>query len=234
MTPRPTSSISSKSTPASRSSTASPKKSTASTSSSGWCCRRRASCRRSTRRASSRAGASIQVRLYAEDPGRDFRPSAGLLTHVAWPEDARVETWVAERIRGLAVLRSDAGQDHRHGRDARRGAEQAADRARRDRDRRHRDQSRLSPAIVAPRRARERRDAHAHAAEFRLPGRHHRGARAGTQTTIQDWPGGVGYWAVGVPPSGPMDALSFRLANRLVGNDEGAAGIETHARRARR
>ena len=30
-----------------------------------------------------------------------------------------------------------------------------------------------------------------------------------------------------MPPSGPMDPLSFRLANRLVGNDEDAAGIET-------
>ncbi|MBS0269744.1 MAG: 5-oxoprolinase/urea amidolyase family protein, partial [Proteobacteria bacterium] len=49
----------------------------------------------------------------------------------------------------------------------------------------------------------------------------------GTQTTVQDWPGRVGYWAVGVPPSGPMDALSFRLGNRIVGNEEGAAGIET-------
>ena len=41
---------------------------------------------------------------------------------------------------------------------------------------------------------------------------------AGTQTTVQDYPGRVGYWDVGVPPSGPMDHLSFRLANRLVGN----------------
>ncbi len=39
-------------------------------------------------------GASIQVRIYAEDPARDFRPSSGLLTKVAWPADARVETWV--------------------------------------------------------------------------------------------------------------------------------------------
>ncbi len=39
-------------------------------------------------------GAAIQARLYAEDPGRDFRPSSGLLTHVAWPKDARIETWV--------------------------------------------------------------------------------------------------------------------------------------------
>ena len=53
----------------------------------------------------------------------------------------------------------------------------------------------------------------------------------GTQTTIQDWPGRLGYWAVGVPPSGPMDPLSFRLANRLVGNDEGAAGDRDHALR---
>src|SRR4029078_5441900 len=39
-------------------------------------------------------GASIQVRFYAEAPGRDFRPSSGLLTHVAWPAEARIETWV--------------------------------------------------------------------------------------------------------------------------------------------
>ena len=42
----------------------------------------------------------------------------------------------------------------------------------------------------------------------------------------QDWPGRVGLWNVGVPPSGPMDALAFRLANALVGNPEGAAGLE--------
>ena len=53
----------------------------------------------------------------------------------------------------------------------------------------------------------------------------------GTQTTVQDWPGRLGYWDVGVPPSGPMDALSFRLANRIVGNAEGAAGARMHARR---
>jgi urea carboxylase len=45
-------------------------------------------------------------------------------------------------------------------------------------------------------------------------------------TTVQDWPGRVGYWEVGVPPSGPFDSLSLRLANRLVGNEEGAAALE--------
>ncbi len=49
---------------------------------------------------------------------------------------------------------------------------------------------------------------------------------AGTQTTVQDFPGRLGYWAVGVPPSGPMDDRALRLGNRLLGNDEGAAGLE--------
>lgn len=50
--------------------------------------------------------------------------------------------------------------------------------------------------------------------------------RAGPQSTIQDWPGRIRYWQVGVPPSGPMDDLSFRLANIAVGNAEGAPGLE--------
>ncbi|AFA74751.1 urea amidolyase related protein [Gordonia polyisoprenivorans VH2] len=50
--------------------------------------------------------------------------------------------------------------------------------------------------------------------------------RAGPFTTVQDWPGRTGYWKVGVPPSGPMDDLSFRLANQAVGNPDSAAGLE--------
>ena len=50
--------------------------------------------------------------------------------------------------------------------------------------------------------------------------------RPGMLATVQDHPGRVGYWQVGVPPSGPMDDLSFRLGNVAVGNPEGAAGIE--------
>lgn len=49
---------------------------------------------------------------------------------------------------------------------------------------------------------------------------------AGTMTTVQDWPGRVGYWHVGVPPSGPFDSYSMRLGNRLLGNAEGAAALE--------
>ncbi|GAB1646498.1 5-oxoprolinase/urea amidolyase family protein [Krasilnikovia sp. MM14-A1259] len=48
----------------------------------------------------------------------------------------------------------------------------------------------------------------------------------GIQTTVQDLPGRTGLWGVGVPPSGAWDDLSFGLANRVVGNPAGAAGLE--------
>jgi urea carboxylase len=49
---------------------------------------------------------------------------------------------------------------------------------------------------------------------------------AGTQTSVQDYPGRLGYWAVGVPPSGPMDDRALRLGNRLLDNPPGAAALE--------
>ncbi len=48
----------------------------------------------------------------------------------------------------------------------------------------------------------------------------------GTFSSVQDFPGRLGYWDIGVPPSGPMDDFAFRLANRIVGNHASAAGLE--------
>jgi len=50
--------------------------------------------------------------------------------------------------------------------------------------------------------------------------------RAGLLTTVQDL-GRPGYAALGVPRSGALDAPALRLANRLVGNPEGAAALES-------
>lgn len=50
--------------------------------------------------------------------------------------------------------------------------------------------------------------------------------KGGLYTTVQDYPGRVGYWHVGIPPSGPMDPFALRIANKLLGNTEGAAGLE--------
>ncbi|MBT8119448.1 MAG: urea carboxylase, partial [Gammaproteobacteria bacterium] len=49
---------------------------------------------------------------------------------------------------------------------------------------------------------------------------------SGTLTTIQDYPGRIGYWDIGVPPSGPFDQYSFNLGNRLLDNEADAAGLE--------
>lgn len=48
---------------------------------------------------------------------------------------------------------------------------------------------------------------------------------AGPLTTVQDL-GRAGQLRVGIPPSGPVDREAFVLANRLVGNPDGAAGLE--------
>ncbi|EJF56376.1 urea carboxylase [Dichomitus squalens LYAD-421 SS1] len=46
----------------------------------------------------------------------------------------------------------------------------------------------------------------------------------GLETTVQDYPGRrIG---LGIPRSGPMDSLAFRIANILVGNDPGTEGLE--------
>jgi antagonist of KipI len=47
----------------------------------------------------------------------------------------------------------------------------------------------------------------------------------GPLTTVQDL-GRFGHLRVGIPTSGPMDRDAFVLGNRLVGNPDGAAGLE--------
>ena len=171
-------------------------------------------------------GASIQVRLYAEDPGRDFRPSSGQLSHVAWPKHARVETWVESgadvspfydpmlaKIIVKAGTREDALLNLRDALDATEigGLETNLDYLR---------QLAASDVLAAGEmltRTLATFPYRAETIEVLAPG---------TQTTIQDWPGRTGYWAVGVPPSGPMDHLSFRYANGLVGNAEGTPALE--------
>ena len=51
-------------------------------------------------------------------------------------------------------------------------------------------------------------------------------AKPGLETSVQDWPGRIGFWNQGFPPSGPMDSWSMRLANVLVGNAPGEAALE--------
>jgi urea carboxylase len=174
-------------------------------------------------------GAAIQVRLYAEDPARNFQPSSGLLIEAVFPQAARVETWVEHGIevpafydpmiakiivrapnrRGALKKLSAALADTRIA-----GIETNLDYLR---------QVVVDPVFVGGRQTTSMLGAftyRAHAVEVTEPG---------LQTSVQDWPGRIGYWDVGVPPSGPMDALALRLANRLLGNEQGVAALECTA-----
>ncbi|HZG14106.1 MAG TPA: biotin-dependent carboxyltransferase family protein [Candidatus Bathyarchaeia archaeon] len=49
--------------------------------------------------------------------------------------------------------------------------------------------------------------------------------KPGLQTTVQD-KGRLGYYEIGMPPSGAMDKYAFTVANLLVGNNPNAAVLE--------
>ncbi|MFY0543822.1 biotin-dependent carboxyltransferase family protein [Brevibacillus sp. H7] len=49
--------------------------------------------------------------------------------------------------------------------------------------------------------------------------------KPGLQTTVQDR-GRIGYYEIGMPPSGAMDKYAFTAANLLVGNHPNAAALE--------
>ncbi len=175
-------------------------------------------------------GHSIQVRVYAEDPNKHFQPCAGLLSHVQFPEadgkQLRIDHWIEtglevspnydpmlaklivhrdNRQQALAAIAEAVKQTNIYGIET--NLEFIQHILRNDIFQQGRIYTRF------------------------LNGFHYTPAtidvlHAGTQTSIQDYPGRIGYWDIGVPPSGPFDSLSFRLGNRLLGNDEHCAGLE--------
>ncbi|OXY96237.1 5-oxoprolinase/urea amidolyase family protein [Streptomyces diastatochromogenes] len=171
-------------------------------------------------------GHAVEARLYAEDPSRGHRPSAGLLTRVEFPAGVRVDGWVET---GTEVTTSydpllakviAYGPDRAH---ALRRLDEALARTRVDGI--ETNLGLVRAALTAPE---FRAAAHSTATLTGVtdPTPRIEVVSGGTLTTVQDWPGRTGYWQVGVPPCGPMDDRSFRLGNRALGNPEGAPGLE--------
>jgi urea carboxylase len=171
-------------------------------------------------------GHAIQARIYAEDPGKHFQPSAGLLTEARFPDDARVDTWV-ERGSEISAFYDPMIAKlivHADDRDAACASLQAAlaatDLQGLETNLRYLRQIATDPVFRSGKqttRTLGELEYRAESIDVLDPG---------TQTMLQDWPGRVGHWDIGVPPSGPMDSLAFRLGNRLLGNPEGATGLE--------
>jgi urea carboxylase len=174
-------------------------------------------------------GHAVEARVYAEDPNHDGRPSPGLVTSVRWPGHARVETWVeagtevtAHYDPMLAKIITHAAE--RPGATAALTAALAGTKI---------DGVATNLGLLRAAIAREDVVAATHSTSTLTgvtdPEPRIEVISPGTLTTIQDWPGRVGYWQVGVPPSGPMDEVSLRAVNVAVGNPEGAPALEATA-----
>ena len=173
-------------------------------------------------------GHAIQARIYAEDPNKDFQPSAGLLSEVEFPDknNLRIDHWLetgievpslfdpmlakiivsannrADAIKQLDIVLSETTLY---------GIETNKEYVREilntdvfkkgDTFTRYLNEFKTHPCSIDV-------------------------LSSGTLTTIQDFPGRSGHWNIGVPPSGPFDQYSFNLGNRLLNNQQSAAGLE--------
>ncbi|MET3105997.1 urea carboxylase [Oxalobacteraceae bacterium GrIS 1.18] len=171
-------------------------------------------------------GHAMQLRVYAEDPGKAFQPSSGMLTAVQFDPALRIDTWIeagvnvspfydpllakiiatsADRATSIAML--TAGLQHTRI-----------------------DGVETNLAYLAQILGNAEFQSGQQTTQMlsRMPYLANTidVLDGGIQSTVQDYPGRLGLWAVGIPPSGPMDALAHRIANHLLGNDEHAPTLE--------
>lgn len=171
-------------------------------------------------------GSAIEARIYAENPAADFRPSTGVLTEVRFAAGVRCDTWVERGVEVspfydpllAKIVAHDATRDGAIGRlraalagSAISGIETNID---------------YVAAVLGTEEFAQAAMTTGTLARFAWQPRNVEVLAPGTQSSLQDWPGRLGWWGVGVPPSGPMDDRSFRMANRILGNEEGTTALE--------
>jgi urea carboxylase len=182
------------------------------------------------------AGHAVEARVYAEDPAKESLPSSGLVTRAAFPgQDAdpidgvRVDGWVETGIEvspyydpmlakviasgpnrsdALDLLGEALGASRVDGIVTNLGLLRSLT-----------DHDDLRAAVHSTSTLDVTTDP-----EPRIDV-----VVAGAMTTVQDLPGRLGHWQVGVPPSGPFDPVSLTEANLAVGNPAGAPGLEITA-----
>ncbi|CAM3251737.1 urea carboxylase [Paenibacillus lupini] len=171
-------------------------------------------------------GHSIQARIYAEDCLQQFRPSAGQLDQALFSSEARNETWVRDGITITTLYDPMLAKVIVHGEnreDAIGKLKQALQETRfygittnLQYVQALLDEEQFTAGDVFTQLLNN--FAPSESAIEVLDG--------GIQSTVQDYPGRVGHWDVGVPPCGPMDPLAFRIGNKLLGNADQASGLE--------
>ncbi|MFG1381122.1 urea carboxylase [Xanthobacter versatilis] len=171
-------------------------------------------------------GAAMEVRVYAEIPHANFQPSAGLLTEVKFPASARIDGWIetgtevtpyydpmlakvivtgADRQAAIAALNAALAETSICGIET---------------------NLQYLRAIAASDLLASAKVATTALKDFAFRPESVEVLVPGAQSSLQELPGRLHLWHVGVPPSGPMDEYSFRRANALVGNAETACALE--------
>ena len=171
-------------------------------------------------------GASMEARLYAENPVKDFMPSPGQLTEVSFPLWARVDTWVKKGTIVSSNYDPTLAKIIVHGRNR----EEALSKLQLALD----ETSVYGcitnldylKAIVSSEMFSKAKVGTKVLDSFRYEAKAFEILNPGAYTTVQDYPGRKGYWHIGVPPSGCMDEYAFRVANKIVGNYSSAPGLE--------
>jgi len=171
-------------------------------------------------------GHAIQVRLYAEDPARNFRPSSGLLSFVSMPSNVRVDGWIETGTEVSAYYDPMLAKIIAHAPTREQAIAKLEDALQSTQV--HGIETNLDylQRILSEPVFREGRSFTRFLSSLDYRSRTIEVLSAGTHSTLQDFPGRLGFWNVGVPPSGPMDHYAFRLANRILGNDGAAAALE--------
>jgi len=198
----------------------------------------------------SRAGHAVEVRIYAEDAARGHRPDAGLLTEVAFPTGAagageggeggegggdggptdddavRVDAWVETGTEVTPNYDPLLAKVITHSPDRASALDRMVAALTATRLAGIETNTEFVAALLQTEPVRAGTYDTGTLGAFSRPLQGIEVERAGQLTTVQDLPGRLGYWHVGVPPSGPMDDRSFALGNAALGNPVGAAGLE--------
>lgn len=171
-------------------------------------------------------GHSIEVRVYAEDCVNGFRPGTGKVDAVNFSKLARVETWLQKGIEVTSLYDPMLAKLIVHGKDRGDAIQKMKQVLSESRVYGVTTNLQYLKALFETQDYEKAKLYTGMLNGFLPEEKAIEVLDGGVQSTIQDYPGMIGYWFVGVPPCGPMDNYNFRIGNSILGNPEDAPGIE--------
>ncbi|KAM3538013.1 hypothetical protein ARSEF1564_009070 [Beauveria bassiana] len=173
-------------------------------------------------------GWAIEGRVYAEVPLRNFAPAPGILQRVGWAEGdgIRVDTWVSRGQNVTPYYDPLIAKIMVHSLDGRSTAQAMMLKALNNSALQgtQTNMEYLAKIIASPMFVNGQTLTNS-LSNFHFESCSLQVLDPGVLTTLQDHPGRV-HVGHGIPPGGPMDDLSARVANILVGNEPGAELLE--------